>query len=169
MSADSTAPPPERRCKKCGCTKPLDQFTVDSRKKFGRLHTCRECHQAYVREWSRKPVIKQRKRAYTVANRERQRVACARYRKKHPDRIKKTMEGWKQRNPERNRARWAVNNAVRDKRLKKGPCEKCGTTVKVDGHHDDYSKPLVVRWLCHTCHLSEEHSGAKSKNKPRKG
>ena len=31
------------------------------------------------------------------------------------------------------------------------PCEVCGDT-KVEKHHDDYSKPLEVRWLCKTHH-----------------
>lgn len=168
MSHDVTAPPVERRCKKCGQSKPLDQFTVDARKKLGRNYTCRECHRAYIREWQQKPEIKSRKRKYAIANRERRRLACKRYRERHPDRVKKTMAAWALRNPERNRARWAVNNAVRDGRLKKGPCEKCGTTIKVDGHHDDYSKILEVRWLCHTCHLATEHAEEKSKNKRRR-
>ena len=31
--------------------------------------------------------------------------------------------------------------------LKRGLCEVCGSP-KVQAHHDDYSKPLEVRWLC---------------------
>lgn len=31
-------------------------------------------------------------------------------------------------------------------------CEKCGKFCYPDGHREDYSKPLEVRWLCQSCH-----------------
>lgn len=31
------------------------------------------------------------------------------------------------------------------------PCEKCGVP-EVQMHHDDYSQPLAVRWLCFRHH-----------------
>lgn len=33
-----------------------------------------------------------------------------------------------------------------------GLCESCGEAKPLDGHHEDYSKPLEVVWLCRPCH-----------------
>lgn len=56
--------------------------------------------------------------------------------------------------PEKAFAHALMREAIRKGTLVRQPCEKCGNTT-VDGHHDDYSKPLDVRWLCrkhHTAH-----------------
>jgi len=49
-------------------------------------------------------------------------------------------------------ARVRLNDAVQAGRVRRGPCEVCGTTERVHGHHDDYAKPLEVRWLCEPHH-----------------
>lgn len=62
------------------------------------------------------------------------------------------------RHPEKAAARDDVQRAMRAGRITRQPCEVCGaqhgdirpdrTKVKVEAHHDDYTKPLDVRWLC---------------------
>ena len=37
-------------------------------------------------------------------------------------------------------------------KLKREPCKVCGA-AKAQMHHEDYSKPLAVTWLCRSCHL----------------
>jgi len=36
--------------------------------------------------------------------------------------------------------------------LVRGPCHVCGATSS-QMHHEDYAKPLEIRWLCRICHL----------------
>lgn len=60
------------------------------------------------------------------------------------------VDSWRKKHPEKARAHSILNAAVRAKKITKTPC-KCGK-LKVEGHHEDYSKPLEVIWLCRKCH-----------------
>ena len=53
-------------------------------------------------------------------------------------------------------ARARLRRAITLGHIKRQPCEVCGDP-KSHGHHDDYSKPLDVRWLCHAHHC-EAHN-----------
>ena len=50
-------------------------------------------------------------------------------------------------------ARILVRLAIESGKLEKLPCEVCGKE-KVDGHHEDYNKPLEVNWLCRKHHAN---------------
>lgn len=51
-------------------------------------------------------------------------------------------------------ARSKVNYYVKKgKIIKPKECSKCKKEKKLDAHHQDYSKPLEVIWLCRTCHF----------------
>ena len=45
--------------------------------------------------------------------------------------------------------------AIQRNKLLREPCEVCGV-VNSEAHHDDYTKPLSVRWLCFK-HHREHH------------
>ena len=51
----------------------------------------------------------------------------------------------------------AVSVARRFGDLIPEPCEVCWTEERVNAHHEDYSKPLAVRWLC-PAHHRQRHS-----------
>lgn len=57
-------------------------------------------------------------------------------------------------------ARSKARSAIRKGIIKESPCEICGE-IKVDAHHDDYDKPLEIRWLCRK-HHSEHHKERKN-------
>lgn len=53
----------------------------------------------------------------------------------------------------KHKARAKVRYSVRAGKLKKLPCQECGDTNGIiDAHHNDYSKPLEVIWLCRKHH-----------------
>ncbi len=54
--------------------------------------------------------------------------------------------------PEQNLARMRVYVAKRNGTLIQLPCEECGSK-KTETHHEDYSKPLDVIWLCKKHHI----------------
>jgi ribosomal protein S27AE len=62
-------------------------------------------------------------------------------------------------NPEKVKAHRIVASAKRRGDLVPGPCIRCGAD-NAHAHHEDYSKPLEVTWLCRRCH-NQEHSGPR--------
>lgn len=133
-------------CHGCQTMKPASEFYKHKAMGDGRLGYCKDCVRARVakryREQRDARSEYERKRAQDPARKEQ----LAEYRKR-----------MRRRNPDKYKARNALNNAIRDGKIKRGPCEVCGTKVRVQGHHSDYSKPLDVRWLCFRCHREIEH------------
>ena len=66
---------------------------------------------------------------------------------------RRQLERW----PEREHARRLTRAEIAAGRLVPLPCEVCGE-AKAQAHHDEYSKPLDVRWLCVEHHRAH-HGG----------
>lgn len=68
-------------------------------------------------------------------------------RKRYPEKVKC-----------RNKTRYAIRTGV----LKKQPCEVCKNCY-VQAHHEDYTKPLEVRWFCAKHHAAHEKRASEFK------
>jgi ribosomal protein S27AE len=66
---------------------------------------------------------------------------------------KEAKDRWWQRNPDKRKASGAVNSKIQNGLLVAQPCENCGAP-KAEAHHEDYSKPLDITWLCTKCHVN---------------
>jgi len=133
-----------KTCTKCKTTRPLYEYYKDR----GYLRSeCKPCSKAQSLTWQRKNVEKR--------NKTRRKTRIRNGGMRSYSRIKLTdRERWlikKIKYPERIRAKDVVGYAIRAGKLKRKPCDVCGTT-KVDGHHEDYTKPLEVIWLCRKHH-----------------
>jgi len=68
------------------------------------------------------------------------------------------------------RAHSAANYAIKTGKLKRSPCEVCGSIDNINAHHDSYLKEdyLNIRWLCFS-HHKEWHKNNKPKYPPEFG
>jgi hypothetical protein len=139
--------------------KSIDCFCKHPAMGDGHLNKCKECTKSDVRE------IERQTSNVTVLTIERSNdlkrvVARLEYQIGRREETKKRAKlAYRERYSLKAQAHDSVSNAMRDGRIKKQPCEICGSVAHA--HHDDYSKPLEVRWLCIKHHV-EWHKSNKA-------
>jgi hypothetical protein len=129
-------------CNLCHQALPAAAFYRDPRAKDGLASTCKICE-------------RRRARAYRDSRTDQAREQ-ERARWKTPE-SKARHRARRAKSPQKSSARAAVQRAISAGRLARQPCEVCGSEVAIHAHHDDYSKPLEVRWLCEPHHI-EHHA-----------
>lgn len=150
-----------KKCGKCGLQKSVDAYHRRSRSKDGLQSYCKECDKhatlsqmaskegrEYRSRWrmSEKGVSSRRSYLESDNGKKKHKENAARHRERHKQKVK---------------ARAAVSNAiVLGLLVRADKCSVCFVSPPAmrDGrsalqaHHDDYSKPLDVQWLCVKCH-----------------
>jgi len=115
-------------CKKCGAERDGDLDFYKSRPRV-----CKTC-------------IREQARSYYHDNKEK----FIKWQRENRDR---TRQYNRNDNKLKRKARSKVAYAIKTgKLLRKTICEECGEDGSLHAHHDDYSKPLDVRFLCRKCH-----------------
>jgi len=138
-----------KTCTKCGATRALADFGKRKRGRDGLDARCRDCENARQKVWN-------------AANPERTRAHQAKHRQK-PERKeaqRKRAAAARLKWPEKERARYAVSNAVMWKgwaRAADCPCGRCGAPAVSYHHLMGYGEEhrLDVVPLCGPCHQAE--------------
>ncbi len=136
-----------KTCKDCKEQKDISMFYKSRSMLDGHLNSCKECIKAGVRK----------NRAENIEYyREYDRVRGGRQTREY-------LSIYRAKFKRKYRAHNMVNNAIRDGKLFSEPCETCGDG-KAHAHHDDYARPLNVRWLCAAHHKEWHKENGEGKN-----
>ena len=112
-------------------------------------YTCRRCHAQAVKDCYHRNGRKRYPANLTPEARKRANLKA--YLRRSADPVQR----------EKIRIRGKLQYAIKIGKILKQPCEMCGVP-QVDAHHDDYSKPLDVRWLCRPHHIEFHKSVART-------
>lgn len=148
----------KKTCTKCEQVLALTEFYEEKRGRYGLRGKCKKCCNASSAKHykaNREAMLAQH-REWRETNRESIR-AYFRERTKNLTREQITKhnashKAYQSRNPIKISAKNQANHAIRSGRLIRKPCERCSRTTHIHAHHEDYTKPLDVVWLCSGCH-----------------
>lgn len=142
-----------QKCKEC--CKARAKLTVHSESAI-------EKREKYRSEWQKKkrPILNVRLRERYLRkideSREQSKIRTRRYLQSEKGKAKhiETTRQYEKENPEKINAQRKVRRAIKSGKLIRSHfCQICKKEAKTHGHHEDYSKPLEVIWMCSVCHL----------------
>lgn len=172
-----------RNCKKCKLDKDDSQFGNLKCSKDGINPRCRQCccesvkrstkspeaiakKKIYISEWQKQNREKrlEQSRSWYERNldkaREMSLEATRKYLSTEHGRKKRNERSanWEKQNPDKRRVHDRTMYAVETgKIIRPKSCSECKKICTPHAHHEDYSKPLEVIWLCSTCHFYLHH------------
>jgi hypothetical protein len=133
----------------------------------GHLNKCKECTKKDALHYRSENIEKVKEYDRSRGNLPHRVAARKEYAKTDACKESQRKSGKKYRecNTVKRAAHILVGNYVRDGKLIKSElCEDCGGKDSIHGHHDDYSRPLDVRWLCSSCHRKWHKENGEAKN-----
>ncbi len=125
-------------CGKCKQGKPISEFYKN--KRDGYQSRCKTCCKEDSREYAKTGYWSKYQKEYYQKPEVKARLKMqkAKYRQRPDIRIK-------------NMARWYTNHQIRGGYINREPCALCGKE-QGEAHHLDYNQPLLIVWLCPSCH-----------------
>lgn len=144
-----------KTCFKCGESKPICEFYAHPQMSDGHLGKCKTCAR---RDTALSHAKKSNDIAWLISEKIRHREKSQKYRQegRSVSCSKESKAKWIENNLHKRKAHAILANAIRSGLIARKPCQICGNP-KSEGHHEDYSKPLDVMWLCRKHHGEHHH------------
>ncbi len=141
---------PMKICTKCKQTLSETCFYKNKNFKDGLQYKCKECDKKETATW--KKTNPKRLQEYQDTHRSEKKEYDQRYYVENKEAIARSGKQYNRIHKKEILARRKVYLAKTNGSLIPQPCETCSSTENIHGHHDDYDKPLDVRWLCSSHH-----------------
>jgi hypothetical protein len=135
-------------CFRCKAEKNLDDFHNQSSSKDGKQRMCKPCR----KEWFalHRPKNLEKFRAYSKEFRERTGVIGKR---QAASKMKEYRRRLTTEETHKMNVRSYTAKLVKSGKLKRMPCERCGSQ-SAEAHHESYQNPMEVMWLCKLHHAA---------------
>lgn len=132
-------------CSVCKTEKPFSDFYTKSKSDPRPRSKCKSCDNAQTAE---------RRKEQGESYLERQRIACRKHYAAHPEQMRLRQRAIRKKPYTfQEQARSKYKEAVKARKLQRPTvCVKCGSTERIEAHHEDYTKPFEVMGLCRPCH-----------------
>ena len=171
-------------CKECKKEKSILDFPKAKSCIDGHTNKCKTCTKIYQRTWAKnnpdkvnkpkseieKAEARARAKKWYNENKDIAKESSKKWREDNPEKMNEYKLKWYKKNKDKvylsvkNRrinyplkyyAHCAVRYAiVKGDLINPRKCSICDSDHHVIAHHDDYLKPLTIRWLCVCCHVN---------------
>ena len=149
MQSFNDGGPKTKHCKRCSTTKVLTAFSACSDALDGKQSWCKGCAANYTRS----DAFKRTKKKYATSDAGKEQIRKYRATDAGKESRCRINQKYHEKHPEQRKASRALNYAIAAGKINRQPCAICGAKDQVHGHHEDYSKPLDVLWLCRKHHI----------------
>ncbi|KKM47408.1 hypothetical protein LCGC14_1558560 [marine sediment metagenome] len=135
-------------CAMCEKELPLSEFYTH--KDWGYQSRCKTCQASYRKQYNKTPQAKTSRRKTYEKLRDKGYFRDYNTRQYHDPIGHLKMV-----------ARLSIHKMKREGLIDQQPCLMCGKQY-TEAHHPDYDQPLLIVWLCHSCHI-DLHNNIKLK------
>jgi len=139
-------------CSKCGEEKEYREFYKIVRGVGGVRGECKKCCNKKSNKYHKenREIDLVRMKNYRESHKEERKEYC----KNNAEKLRANHSKWRKSNPNKKQAQGFARTALFNGKIKKQEfCSKCGSDYLVQMHHEDYTKPLDVVFLCKYCHM----------------